>query len=218
MLNKQKQIIAFTICVLLIIILYPTSAVRADSYGFTLTAGGGLCYFGQESINEYYIDGFAKPVGLLDDNLNSGYMLFAEYGYPLIDRMTLHLGISYSRGNTSHDFQVMNVTAPGHTSNSDVITYKLTTWLFAPHIRAKYQVFQSNPAVFISGGLLYGFGRAIQETEMDYDTLRVDGSSLKNEYSANGFGFMASIGVEKELSSKFSSAIEFGYRYLKTGG
>lgn len=214
--SVRKYLIATALCAFAINTPVGVLAGAADK-GFQFTIGGSSGAVDQSDLNEKYIDGYAYPAGLLDDQVTSPYGVLAEIGYRLPPRHTLLIGLCYNNGKTSKDSRLPIIdeaqTVVGYMTSRN----ELYSNAIIPQVRIKYSVPRSGFSPVLSMGVCYAFGKAVLS-----DLLRVDSSgaeiwSHEDKYTATGWGWLGTVGVSNKIAGRLSYGLEFGYRRLITG-
>ena len=205
---------------LVALIAFTSDTIAApDNHGFEITVAGGLTYVAMGDINDVYIEKFAEPFGLIDDDVNSGLILFGEAGLALLPYVSVYPGLSYTRGTAdgSLSMKLYEPTSGPEPIGSATMTHRVTTSMIAPHLRVKCRVLQGPTSLFVTVGGLFGFATAAVETDWEVNGPSLPDLDESDEYTAQGLGFMVSIGGQRNVSNTLDLGVELGYRYLKTG-
>ncbi len=202
------------VCVCLIL---AQPAAAFDWSRTSIAVGGGYGDFSPDGVNEDYINGVGRMYNVFNEHVKPHWTLSAEGGYARSDRLSLHLGMIYIHGSTSHDWER---AAGAQTPQVEASEASLRLRVWTPRLRAKYSVVSGRRSLYVTGGLAYGVGRVRLEEEHTVD-LNEGGPEIRFEtddvFGAEGFGAVGGIGIQAPLQGRLSLEIEAGYQYLDLG-
>ncbi len=178
---------------------------------FQISFGGGWALYRMSDIGRY-IDEFSVSDGHIDNGPN----IFGEVGYFVSPKVSTNLGVTYLDGGISYKDTVI-LTSYSY-SGTEVDTFfdegSLTTTLIAPELKIKYHFPIERIDLFFGGGTALCFGKYVRESTV---RSQEGSTSWKSPFTAQGIGFLASMGASYHLNRTFSIGVEMGYRYFTTG-
>ena len=214
--NIRTYLFAAAICAFAINIPVGIQAEISEE-GFQFTLGGSKGAVDQSDINDKYLDEYARPAGLFEDNISNPYGTLMEIGYRLPPRHSLHIGLCYNNGRTTKDSRSPIIDDAQNVIGSLTGKNELYSNAIIPHVRIKYSVPRASFSPCFSMGVCYAFGKAVLSNELTVDSSGAEIFSRKDKYTANGWGWLATVGVGNKINRRLSYGLEFGYRRLLTG-
>lgn len=185
--------------------------------GFQITLGSSFGAMDQTDINDKYLDEYARPSGLFDDQVTNQVGVFAEIGYRLPPRHTLLFGLFYNNGKTTKDSRLLITDEAQNVVGFMTNKKELYLNAIVPQVRLKYAMPRASISPFLSLGVCYAFGKARLSDELTVDSSGAELWSHEDKYTATGWGWLATVGLSRGISARFSYGLEAGYRRLITG-
>ncbi len=188
--------------------------VKSSRGKLEMRLAGGWARFAMGPINERYIDGFARQVGILGDHLSNGLDMQAELSYDVRPTLSVAVSVGYLRARIAEDSEMVIRDDQGYVVDRASFSRSLSSAAVCPGLGVKLHSSQGARQMFLRAGLLWCFGRARLELDLDAeeDPLHED-----HEYAAQGLGGLVSFGGLYDLTGWSSLGVEFGYRRLSTG-
>ena len=213
--NVRRYLFALIIFALAINIPVGVQSAISDE-GFQFTLGGSYGAVDQSDLNDKYLDEYARPAGLFEDNMSNRFGLLMEVGYRLPPRHSLHIGLAYNNGKTKKDTDFLIIDEGQNVVGSMTNEYELYSNAIIPQVRVKYTFPRAGFTPFLSMGVCYAFGKAVLSDELTVDSSGAEIWSQEDKFTANGFGWLVSVGGGREITGSLSYALEVGYRRLLT--
>jgi hypothetical protein len=179
-----------------------------------LRLAGGWGRYEMASINEDYIDGFARPAGIFTDRLDNGLDVSAEVAYSVRPSLFVGLTIAFLRTRTGDESDFLVRDQYGTVVEQAPFHRSIEARAVCPELRVAYHSRQGGKRMFVGAGVVLCLGSA--RYELDLDT-QDDPLHEEHDYSATGVGASASFGGMYDLTGWLSAGVEFGYRHLSTG-
>ncbi|MCK4372125.1 MAG: hypothetical protein KAW61_03215 [candidate division Zixibacteria bacterium] len=201
------------------LVLFSVSGVRGEGSPFSnvqVTFGAGWGQADQDDLNDKYIDDFARPAGLLDDQLSNRASFYGELVYTLPPKHQLLLGLSYTGGNTDDHRTALITDELQQVVGTMTVSNELSVSAIIPHVRFKYFLSRGTWSPFVSLGAAYAFGKVNLEQEVVVDSSQTTLWSQEDEYTGRGFGWLVTMGVQRSLTGPVSLGAEGGYRQIVT--
>ncbi len=202
------------------LVLFSVSGVRGEGSPFSnvqVTFGAGWGQADQDDLNDKYIDGFARPAGLLNDHLSSRVSFYGELAYSLPPKHQLLLGLSYTGGRTNSRCTELITDESQQVIGTMTVSNELSVSAIIPQARFKYFMSRGTWSPFVSLGAAYAFGKANLEQEVVVDSSEATLWSKEDKYTGGGFGWLVTMGVQRSLAGPVSLGAEGGYRQIVTG-
>lgn len=190
---------------------FPTSV--GEKIRISIAPGWGL--YSMNDLNKHYLDRFAKPTGIFEDNINGGPNIYGEVSYFVTPNISASFGINYLRGQLEkkswEDIDVVGQgTFPARWERS------LTTTALAPQVMVKYHFPLGDLDLFSGAGIAWCWGKAVLKSDQRIPDLS---TSFKTEdrFTAQGAGLLGCVGMSHDLSDRYAIGTEIGYRHFVTG-
>ncbi len=177
-------------------------------FRYTVKAGGGYGLFRMKSINEDYIENFAREFDLFENTIDSGPHLFVEIGMFVSPNTSVNFAIEYLKAGTEHGAVIVDSLVAYNQKS------KLDVSMMALRLRFKHYVLSEPAGLFFSGSISRISGSSDIGFETD-DPHAV--SPLDYSFSAIGVGLASSVGLSFKVRPRFILDIEAGYRYYSSG-
>lgn len=178
------------------------------------SAGWGRYKMG--NINDHYVSGFAKPLGLLQNDVTNGINLCGEAGWFITRNISTDLAVTYLRARTGKESKDPVCDPYGNPIGHSTTKRSLTTSLIARELKVRYHLPRKKSDLFFGVGAVWCRGtavlRSIMEERGDYDS-----ASDESRYTAQGGGFLFSAGASHNFYRAMSFDTEIGYRHFVTG-
>lgn len=193
---------------------WESGAPFGDRLRIGLATGWGL--YSMDDVNKHYIDGFAKEMGILDDNIDGGPSIYGEVSYFFTPRISTDFGVLYLRGCSQKKSWESVLVFPGGGTYATRWERALTTTALAPQMMVKYHFPLRDLDLFSGVGIAWCWGKSILKSDERIPDL---GTSVSSEYryTAQGLGLLGSIGMSHDLTDRFAIGTEIGYRHFVTG-
>jgi opacity protein-like surface antigen len=201
------------------LVLFSWSGVRGEGSplsDFQVTFGAGWGQADQDDLNDKYIDDFARPAGLLDDRLSSRASFYGELAYSLPPKHQLLLGLSYTGGKTDNHRTELITDESQQVIGTMTASNELSVSAIIPHARFKYFISRGTWSPFVSLGAAYVFGKANLEQEVVVDSSQATLWSQEDKYTGRGWGWLVTMGIQRNLAGPVSVGAEGGYRQIVT--
>lgn len=213
----MKKIILFAVVFILALMLSLAYAPAcAGTNKFELGFGAGWGSFSLGDINDHYIDQFARPCALLENNIDAGLNAAGELGYFLTPRLSLHLGYIYLKGSTDAESMLILTDEYGNYIGEWKTKLSLGTSISAPALRFRYLLLDKDWDIFISGGGAWCFGKAVIKADT-YENINAVPTVLKYRLTRSALGYFGTFGLRFRITDRFALNTEAGYRHFKTG-
>lgn len=191
------------------------SAPGSSPGRLALTVGGGWSLYEMSTINDGYIGGFARPYGILKDDVDDGPTVLTELGYRVLPRVSVDLGVWYARGRTALSSVQTVTNGTGSVTGNFRLNLSLTNRLVAPHLRVRYHVPRGRFDFAVGGGGALLFGKAHLESHSNADSTS-GFLDTDQEYTGDGVGILASGSATYRLDERTGIGVETGFRRFKT--
>jgi hypothetical protein len=178
------------------------------SFKYTVRVGGGYGLFRMKSINEDYIENFAREFDIFENTIDSGPHLFGEIGMFVSLNTSVNFAVEYLKAVTEHESVISDLF--------DTYTRKgrMEVSMMALRLRFKHYLLAEPVGLFISGGA----SRISGDCNSKFET--TDPRAISPEsysFSAVGVGLASSVGVSFKIQPRFILDFEAGYRYYSSG-
>ena len=218
---RPKAVLLACLFILIVYFLFDVQSYAQTTEGtnpaqnkFQISLGGGWGLYSMGDINKHYIDEFAKEVDIFDDHIDNGATLFGEVGYFASPYYSVNLGVSYLHTGITGKTTGLITDEQGNVVGSYPTKHSLSAFLVAPELKIKYHFPNEKLDWFLSGGTAWCFGKSVLKVESNLP----QGIFLeKYRFTAQGLGFLASIGLLYNLNKTVSFGTEIGDRLFVTG-
>jgi len=190
-----------------------------------ISFGGGWGVYSMTKFNNR-MDEIAEYVEMTGGHVDIGHIdngpsVFGEVGYFVSPNVSANLRVTYLRGAGSYKENFI-WTVYGYGDNSAVDTSleegSLTATLVAPELKIKYHFLAERTDLFLSGGIAWCFGKCEgKSTFQERGAWIIDTSYKSPTLTAQGIGFLTSVGGSYNLNKIISLGVEIGYRHFATG-
>ena len=176
-------------------------------FKYTLKVGGGYGLFRMKSINEDYIENFAREFDLFENTIDSGPHLFAEIGMFVSPNTSINFAVEYLKAGTEHEAVIVDSLVAYNQKS------KLDVSMMALRLRFKYYLIAEPVGLFFSGSI----SRLSGTSDIGFETDNPRAvSPLDYSFSAIGVGLASSVGLSFKMRPRFILDIEAGYRYYSS--
>jgi hypothetical protein len=192
---------------------------------FEISLGGGWALYRMTEFNNRMdeVVGYVEMIGGHMDlgHIDNGLNAFGEVGYFVLPNVSVNLGVTYLRGAGSYRANY-TMTMYDYRENAAVDTFleegSLTATLVAPELKIKYHLLAGRTDLFLGGGGAWCFGKCEgKSTFQERGAWNIDTSYESPTITAQGIGFLTSVGGSYNLNKIVSLGIEIGYRHFATG-
>ncbi|HOP08041.1 MAG TPA: hypothetical protein PLF13_12200 [candidate division Zixibacteria bacterium] len=167
------------------------------------------------NLNDYYIDQFAAPIGLTDENFGSGLRWGLDFSYPMfggrlrVGFVGIETGIDDSE---PIDMDLVDKSTATYIADSD---FDVSCAVIMLRFEKCFGVLSRT--LWIGAGPQYGFGKVDLSTNWLDDAGYAEPIDEKVKYDADGLGLNIAAGSELISLGPVFSAIEVGYDWLDLG-
>ncbi len=191
-------------------------AAKEDRLGLSFWLGGRYATIGDlnegtRGLARYYETRLAATGEGDVKALHFGYLLGAEVRLPLAFGFYLSFGLEYGSGEAASSIVYKDV------SQEATLTVK-------PRVRAVplslALVYYPLPSFYLKAGLEYTFARcgySYRLTELEPDPMTESWLEWTGQASSSGFGYLAGLGYDWNLTSALSLTAEIAYRHSRLG-
>ncbi len=224
--------IRFAVVPVIIVLLLVATAVKPIVAGdtannsskiFSVYAGIGGSRYEMGKINGDYINDFAIPSQILNEDISGGLGGTFGVGIRLSRRLTAHVELFLAGGESNMTTgDGYRTDESGTITGNDLMSTELTARVIAPQIGFSYAVYRT--AGFTAGvgsELLYGFGTARLNSHSEFLVTDYSGTSVLRfsdnyEYTASGLGGGVYGTLGLHIAGPLNLAARLGYRWLET--
>jgi hypothetical protein len=222
MFKSRKSVSASLLLVVFgLVFSAPLSAQGWESESFTgeklrFSVGAGWGLYSMDDLNKHYIDNFAKQAGILEDNIEGGPSFFGEVSYFLTPSVSTSFGLAYLRGFVEKNSWETVLVFPGGGRYATRWERSLATTALAPQVTVKYHFPLGDLDLFSGVGICGFWGKSVLKSDARIPDLGVSETS-ENRFTAQGVGWLGSVGMSHDLTDRSAIGTEIGYRHLVTG-
>jgi hypothetical protein len=177
-------------------------------FKYTVKVGGGYGLFRMKSINENYIENFAREFDIFENTIDSGPHFSGEIGMFISPNTSVNFAVEYLKADTEHETVISDFFS-AYTQKS-----RLDVSMMALRLRFKHYLLTGPVGLFLSGAI----SRISGDCNSKFETSNPRAISLANySFSAVGVGLASSVGVSFKIEPRYVLDIETGYRYYSSG-